>query len=137
MDIIRRNTDYALRAMVYLARHYGNGPVSTKIIAEDQAFSYQLACKLMQKLSKAGLVKSCMGINGGYTLTRTPAHIDLSEVIETIQGPLSLSKCLLGVDTCCNSTNCQIRDKLGELQDQIGDFLGGTTLADLVKAKGA
>jgi len=121
--------------MLHLARQYGNGPISTKVIADDQAFSYQLACKLMQKLSKAGLVQSCMGINGGYTLTRAPAAIDLSEIIETIQGPLSLSKCLLGVEACCNSRHCRIREKLGQLQDQIGDFLGGTTLADLVDAK--
>ena len=104
-------------------------------LAEQQHFSYQLACKLLQKLTRAGLVESIMGARGGYLLTRKPAEIDLQEVIEVIQGPLSLSRCLLGADACCKSQSCPIRDKLGELQGQMAKFLGGTTLADLVQAK--
>ena len=135
MDIIRRNTDYAIRALVHLAKSHGDGPVSATVIAEEQRFSYQLACKLMQKLAKAGLVESVMGARGGYALTRQPSEIGLREIIEVIQGPLSLSKCLLGRDSCCKSQACPIRDKLGELQVQMAGFLGGTTLADLVQVK--
>jgi len=135
MDIIRRNTDYALRALVHLAQDQGDGPVSVTVIAEEQYFSYQLACKLMQKLARAGLVESALGAKGGYRLARRPADIGLQEVIDLIQGPLSLSKCLLGADSCCKSGDCSIRKKLGELQVQIVEFLNDTTLADLVQAK--
>ena len=135
MDIIRRNTDYAIRALVHLARHHGGEPVSATVISEQQFFSYQLACKLMQRLTKAGLVTSAMGARGGYALTRPPAEIDLKEIIEVIQGPLSLSKCLLGRDACCKGATCPIRVKLSELQTHMADFLTGTTLADLVEAK--
>ncbi len=135
MDIIRRNTDYAIRALVHLAENHGDGPVSAAVISEQQCFSYQLACKLMQRLTKAGLVASAMGARGGYVLTRQPSKIGLQEVIEVIQGPLSLSKCLLGRESCCKGNACPIRDKLGELQAQMATFLSGTTLADLVKAE--
>ena len=77
----------------------------------------------------------CDGARGGYVLTRQPSEIGLQEVIEVIQGPLSLSKCLLGRDSCCKGKACPIRNKLGELQTQMAKFLGGTTLADLVKAE--
>lgn len=135
MDIIRRNTDYAIRALVHLALNYRKGPVSATVIAEQQHFSYQLACKLLQKLAKAGLVQSEMGAKGGYSLTRAPQEIDLQQAIQVIQGPLSLSRCLLGQDSCCKAKACPIRSKLGELQTQMVEFLGGTTLADLVQAK--
>jgi Rrf2 family protein len=135
MDVIRRNTDYALRAMVHLARHYGGDAISAKQIATDQDFSYALACKLLQRLQKAGLVVSVMGAKGGFCLSRGPDEISLSEVIETIQGPISLSQCLLGVKTCCKYGICPIRKKFSLLQREISDTLGGTTLGELVNVR--
>jgi len=135
MDVIRRNTDYALRAMVHLGRHYGQETLSARQIAKDQDFSYTLASKLMQRLQKAGLVESVMGAKGGFRLSRDPREINLQEVIETIQGPISLSTCLLGVKTCCKYGTCPIRKKLGGLQQEISDYLEGTTLSELLTVR--
>ena len=131
MDVLRRNTDYALRAVVNLTTHYGNEPVSTRAIAVEEDISYQLACKLMQKLQKAGLVKSCMGPKGGFRLTREPSMISLMEVIEAIQGPISLNRCLMGVDACTKQKDCSVRAKLVGLQESINDYLKGITLDEL------
>lgn len=131
MDILRRNTDYALRAVVNLTAHYGNEPVSTRAIAAEEDISYQLTCKLMQKLQKAGLVKSCMGPKGGFQLTREPAMITLIEVIESIQGPISLNRCLLGYDACTKQKDCSIRTKLVGLQEYISGYLSGIKLDEL------
>ena len=136
MDILRRNTDYALRAMVNLAGHYGEDPVSTRDISQSEDISYQLACKLMQKLNNAGLVKSSMGPNGGFVLSRTPRKVNLAEIIDAIQGPLSLSRCLLGENVCKKQNNCPITVKLTKLQKNIGDYLQSITLDELLQHQG-
>ena len=137
MDILRRNTDYALRAMVHLATHDQNEPVSARTLAAKEDVSYQLACKLMQKLHKAGLVKSAMGPKGGFRLSKEPSKICLFEIIEVIQGPVNLSKCLLKRGACQRKRYCKISRKLGQLQEEIDDFLSGTTLGELLQGKNA
>jgi Rrf2 family iron-sulfur cluster assembly transcriptional regulator len=136
MDIIRRNTDYAMRAMVNLAGHYGEDPVSTRDIAQCEDISYQLACKLMQRLNNAGLVKSSMGPNGGFALSRKPVKINLAEIIVAIQGPLSLSRCLLGKNVCPKQSSCPINAKLTKLQKNISDYLQSVTLDELLHHQG-
>ncbi len=136
MDIIRRNTDYALRAMVHLAHCYGNGPESTKIIATDENISYQLCCKLMQKLNRGGLVQSCMGVKGGFELGCKPAKINLLEIIETIQGPLSMNRCVLGKNVCENQGFCSVCVKLGKIQGSMTNYLANTTLQDIIDISG-
>jgi Rrf2 family iron-sulfur cluster assembly transcriptional regulator len=133
MDIIRRNTDYALRAMVNLTEHYEDGVLSNKSIADRGDFSYQLACKLMQKLHKAKLVKSSMGPNGGFSLRRRPSQITLLEIIEAIQGPIKLNKCLLTSDSCPRQNRCKVSTKLAELQKSIDKYLRSVTLDKLCR----
>ena len=74
MDVLRRNTDYGLRMMAALAGHFGGELVSARQLAGTGHFSYELGCKILQKLNKAGLVKSSMGPKGGFTLSREPAR---------------------------------------------------------------
>ncbi len=131
MDIVRRNTDYALRAMVNLARNYENGPVSSRTISEKESVPYQLMCKLMQKLNNAGLVTSYMGPKGGFGLGREPTKINILEVIETIQKPISLNRCLLNRDICPRHKQCPVRPKLLGLQEYIGKYLSNITLDEL------
>ena len=135
MDIVRRNTDYALRAMVNLARNHDNGLVSSRTIAKEEKIPYQLACKLMQKLNNAKLVKSHMGPKGGFSLSRHPSRISVLEIIETIQEPLSLNRCLLARNKCPKQKTCTVRPKLVELQEYIGNYLNKITLAELIENK--
>ena len=137
MDILRRNTDYALRLAVNLAHHYGDGAVSTRVLSDEEDVSYQLACKLMQKLHGAGLVESDMGSKGGFRLGRSPEEVPILEVIEAIQGPLRLNRCVLGDGACDRQGTCPIRAKIGMLQKQMDQYLGSVTLGELAQTRGA
>ena len=131
MDVIRRNTDYALRMMVHLAGVAADRTASTKEISNEQDISYVLACKLMQKLHKAKLVESKMGAKGGFRLSRDPSKITLLEMIAAIQGPVTLNRCLLAIDACKRQRKCTVSAKLVELQKSMDTFFAGVTLDEL------
>ncbi len=136
MDIIRRNTDYGLRMMATLAEHFNNGQlISARQLANDGHFSYQLGCKLLQRLHKAKLVKSGMGPKGGFALSREPSKITLMEIINVLQGELRLNRCLLDGDGCEFQPDCEINTKLSCLQLYIDGYLNGITLAEIAGAE--
>ena len=133
MDVVRRNTDYAARLMVHLAKHYGNGPISTRAAAAEEQVPYQMACKLMQKLNNAKLVTSCMGPKGGFVLGAEPSKISLLEVVEAIQGTISMNRCVLSEDACPRQAICTVREKLIDIQMNMTRRLAAITLDELTR----
>ncbi len=134
MNVIRQNTDYALRVLVILGRHYGNQPVSTRILARQGQIAYQFACKIMQQLHREKLVKSSMGPKGGFFLAMAPSKINILQVIQALQGPVSLNKCF-GIEGCRRRRNCPVSAALAGLQKQIVTSLRSITLAEVLKFK--
>ena len=135
MDVIKRNTDYALRAMLHLARNYGGESISSRVLADAEDIPYQLTCKLMQKLHGAGMVKSEMGPKGGFSLSKAPKAISLRDVVAVIQGPISINRCLVQSDVCERQLCCMLSNKLAGLQDVVEEYLGGVTLDDFLEKK--
>ena len=137
MDMIRRDTDYALRMASHLAKAYPTGkPLSARVLARDNAVSYAIACKLLQKLSAADVVVSTMGPQGGFVLSRRPEAITFGQVIEAIQGPVNVIRCLAGDFRCPLKGGCPVHQKLGDMQHVIDGFLADVTLAEFAKTKG-
>lgn len=135
MDVLRRNTDYGLRMMVNLAKHSYNGQLmSARQLASDGNFSYQLGCKLLQKLHKAELVKSVMGPKGGFKLGRKPSEITLMDVINVLQGGVHMNRCLVGDQECEFKSECEVNTKLSRLQTYIEGYLGGITLDKILQS---
>ena len=135
MDVLRRNTDYALRMMTALADNFDGKAISARQLASEGNFSYDLGCKILQRLHKAGLVHSHMGPKGGFSLSREPSEITLMEIVNVLQGGILLNRCLLGGNGCECQADCVISEKLADLQQYINDYLGGISLAEIATAK--
>jgi Rrf2 family protein len=131
MSLLRQNTDYALRVMVHLAHDQTNGCISARTLAQEQEISYQFACKILQQLHEAKLVDSTMGPKGGYRISRPAEKITMNQVIEAVQGPIDLNRCMKGLMTCPRQSRCPVAEKLSTLQSHIGNYLEGITLAEL------
>jgi Rrf2 family protein len=133
MDVLRRNTDYGLRMMVNLAGHFNGQLLSARRLANDGRFSYQLACKLLQRLHKAELIKSVMGPKGGFALNKKPSEITLMNIVNVLQGGVRLNKCLTGGEGCEFEPDCEVSTRLACLQLYIEGYLGGITLEEMIQ----
>jgi Rrf2 family protein len=131
VDVIRQNTDYAMRLMAGLTKSYEKTPISARQLATEYDVSYDLACKLLQKLSAAKLVKSSMGATGGFELAKAPANINLFQIIEAVQGDICLNRCVPDPKACPNRPVCGICKKLVGLQGYIDEYLKNITLDSL------
>jgi len=123
---------YAMRAMLDLAMHYGEGPVLLKDVAARQELSQRYLEHLFLALKAAGLVNSVRGANGGFSLSKAPGEIRLVDVMAVSEGKLSLTECVDDPGVCRRSGHCATRDIWRELKQALEGVLGGVTLQDMV-----
>ncbi len=123
--------------MLDLALNYGNGPVLLREISERQDVSMKYLEQLVTPLRVAGLVKSTRGPHGGYHLTRPPSEITLHEIIEILEGPISLTDCATDEEFCKRSYGCVTREIWGEVTDKIADALRAVTLEEMCERERA
>jgi len=125
--------EYGLRALFDLAHHYGRGPVHAKEISRRQSIPEPYLSQLLIILRKAGLITSRRGPQGGHSLARPPAEINLAEVIAILEGTTAPVSCVekeLRSD-CLLKDQCVLQDMWHEVKQAIDGVLGTTTLEDL------
>lgn len=137
---ITRQADYALRAMLYLAREQ-HDPIdrpTTSKIAKEQEIPSSFLAKIISQLSIAGLIRTSRGASGGVSLARKPEEISLLDVVEAIDGSITLNECTEDPSTCPFGDTCPIHDIWCEAQAELVRKLRETTfdkLLELEKAK--
>jgi len=124
---------YSTRAMMELALHFGQGLVQVKDISARQQISERYLEQLLVRLRRAGLVRGIRGARGGFTLTKPPTEIRLSEIIKAAEGSVEPAKCLDEPELCPQSDGCVSRNVWGEIGRAINQVLEATTLQDLVE----
>jgi Rrf2 family transcriptional regulator, iron-sulfur cluster assembly transcription factor len=128
---VTRKGDYAIRGMVYLAMK----PMDQMSLISEMAtaidVSQTLLAKIFQDLGKVGLVKSYRGVGGGFLLGRPAAEISLLEIVEAVEGPIVLNRCLLRPGTCGRDAGCTVHPVWKEVQEKMREILGKVTLKQL------
>ncbi len=126
---------YAVTAMLDLALHYDEGPITLADISHRQGISLSYLEQLFSKLRKNGLVDSTRGPGGGYRLSRSADEIDVAEVITAVDEKVDATRCG-GLGNCQDDERCLTHELWTDLSDQIYSFLKGISLGALVAREG-
>ena len=130
---LSKKADYALMAMKHLAVKSDSAPSSTSAreIAEQYDIPIELMAKVLQRLARSGLLTSHQGTRGGYTLSRSTASISVADIIQAIDGPLTVTACSTEDEACEQFGKCNVRDPLWRIKDRILAALSTCSLAEI------
>ena len=128
---LSKKADYALMAMKHLAQRSDRGSSSAREIAEQYDIPIELLAKVLQRLVRRQLLESHQGTRGGYQLARPAAKISVADVIQAIDGPVTVTACSSDDQTCEQFSRCNVRDPLQRVRERILTALGECTIAEL------
>ena len=129
---LSKKSDYALISMKHLAmRQHAGGSASAREIAEAYDIPLELLAKILQRLVRARLLLSVQGTRGGYRLSRSPGSITVADVIQAVDGPVTMTACSPSDHECDQFSKCSIRDPLWKIKTRILDALNTMTLAEM------
>lgn len=125
---------YAVTAMLDLAVHEDEGPISLADISRRQGISLSYLEQLFAKLRRRNLVNSVRGPGGGYTLQRRPNEIFVAEIVDSVDENVDATKCSGRAD-CHHGEMCLSHQLWSELSDEIHHFLSGIDLASIIEKR--
>lgn len=129
---ISTRTRYGLRLMVRLALNYGKGPVDIRYISEKEGISLKYLGQIAISLKAAGLIRTVRGFKGGNLLSKEPSQYSLLEIIEAIEGQISLIECVTEQGSCSRENKCLTRTIWADLNDTVRSKLREKSLGDLL-----
>ena len=131
---ITLESDYALRILTAMAGY--NAITDAKTIAENTSVTQRFTLKILHKLVQGDLVQSYKGVNGGYTLKMKPEEITLKRVIELIDGPIAIARCLDSTEACslnCDKSACDYHHIFDIISIDLANKLNKITIKDVIE----
>ncbi len=125
---------YGLRILIDLANHDSEKPRLIRDIAQAQQISEKYISRLVIDLRRAGMIRSIRGVNGGFHLAKDPQEITLLEVLEVMEGPISVVECVHATHKCGRHSRCGARTIWQRLNDNIRGMMAEITLAEIMQA---
>lgn len=130
---VTRASEYAMLGLLALSRRSPGAVEMVDVLAREEGVPPSFLGKIFQSLSKAGIVKSARGSGGGFSLVRIPAEITVLEVIEAVEGPIALQRCLETDSDCTHREGCALCGLFSEAQDRVKEVFGRTSVAELTR----
>lgn len=131
MKLITRNTDYAVRALCYIAKQ-AKGPVSAAEMVTALKIPRPFLRKILQTLSVEGLLRSTKGQGGGFSLVRPPEQILLTDLIRIFQNTIQLNECVFKKKICPNRSTCMLKKEIDGIEREVLERLGRVNIASLL-----
>ena len=134
MRFITRDTDYALRALVFMARalrRKNKKIVTVEDIAAKEDLPRVFLRRILQKLAEKRILSSYKGKSGGFSFAMAPEKISLADMIVVYQGEIDLTNCFLQGKICPNRTRCKVRKKIKAINSKVIKEFGGITIEEL------
>jgi Rrf2 family protein len=132
---IRRETDYAIRCIYYLSGHEGE-VIMVDEISREMKIPKSFLAKILQKLSKAEIVKSYVGVKGGFYLARKPSRVSLYDVIVAIEGPVTMNRCTISNKSCSLSGTCRVHPIWINVRREVEEILKKSNFQSLRSSSG-
>jgi len=131
--VITRATEYAVRAVIFLAQQPKDSIVLKKDICRTQEVTPAFLTKIFQPLIKAGIVNSQRGVGGGFLLAKDPSEVNMLDILEAEEGKLKLNHCLIDTDFCQRDAYCSAHEVWYDAQREMAEVLKRYSIADLVR----
>jgi len=134
MRFITRDTDYALRALIFMSRELRQGKkkiVTVEEIVGRERLPKVFLRKILQRLAEKEILSSYKGKKGGFSFLEQPDKITLAEIIVIFQGEIDLTNCLLKGRICPNKEKCSVRKKIKAINVNVIKELDGITIEEL------
>jgi Rrf2 family protein len=132
MKLLTKETDYAIRAIMHLARHE-DGFASSRAISREEGIPLQFLRRILQKLIRSRQVASKEGVNGGFRLRADPKRIRIADIIRLFQGDIRLTECMFRKRLCANRRSCVLRKRIGKIERMVTQEFESLTIADLLR----
>jgi Rrf2 family protein len=129
---ITRETDYAIRCVQYLCKNPGEIKMVDEI-SEEMEIPKSFLAKILQKLTKAKVVKSFRGVKGGFMLLKKPKDINLWDVIKITEGPIAINICAVNKKACSLSKTCSVHPIWIDIREELEDRLKSIDFESLSK----
>jgi len=130
--LFAKPTEYAIRALIYLAARNNPRPVTVLEIAQAEGLSSHHLSKVMKSLTRSKIVQPIRGPGGGYRLIKDPSAVTLWDVMAVLGALGGLDECAIGWAECKDEKPCPLHERWAQLRERIVSYLQGTSIADLV-----